>query len=73
MTATASASRGIDSSSGHLAEEVALAERRHHGALLALATGDLDDARLDHEHVDPLLALAEDDLARFDGSLRVAR
>ena len=57
----------------HLPEEVALTERRHHRAVLALATGDLDGARLDHEHVDPLLALAEHDLARFDGSLRVAR
>ena len=58
---------------GHLAEEVALTQRRHHRALLALAAGDLDDARLDHEEVDPLLALAEDDLARFDGALRVTR
>ena len=58
---------------GHLPEEVALTERRHHRRSLAFATGDLDGARLDHEHVDALLALAEHDLARFGDTRQNAR
>ena len=73
MTATASASRGIDSSTDISPKKspwrsVAITVRS-----LALATRDLDDPRLDHEHVDALVALAEHDLARFGDARQTTR